>query len=78
MSNQTFFDNPKNRFCWADCNEIGDGCEGSIKPVLVFGDDKPGLMDCGEDGMPFFYCDTAIESDKRTGYRVEIAEASHA
>lgn len=75
MSHEAFFNSAKNRFCWADCNEIGDGCEGSIKPVLVFSDGKDGLMNCGDDGMPFFYCSAAIESDQKTGYRVEIVEA---
>lgn len=29
-------------------------------------------MDCGPDGMPFFYCDKAIAADENIGFRVEI------
>lgn len=74
MSNESFFADPKNRFCWGDCENIGDGCDGPAVPVLVFSDGKAHLMNLGDDGMPFFYCAAAIEKDERTGYRVERQE----
>ncbi|BES72206.1 hypothetical protein RE428_32240 [Marinobacter nanhaiticus D15-8W] len=73
-SSNAFFKDSKNCHCWGDCNELSVGCEGPAKPVLVFSDGKPRIMDCGEDGMPFFYCNTAIERDRDNGFRVEIVE----
>ena len=66
-----FFQNPKNKHCWGQC-ATDEECEGSAKPVLVFSDGRKGVMDCGDDGMPFFYCDKAIEMDEKTGFRVDV------
>lgn len=73
-SSSQFFKEPANRYCWADCENLHDGCEGRVMPVLVFSDGENGLMDTGADGMPFFYCQDAIRRDEKTGYRVEIVE----
>ena len=73
-SSDPFFNQPSNRYCWADCDNLHDGCDGRPEPVLVFSDGKSKLMDCGEGGMPFFYCREAMQRDENTGYRVEIVE----
>lgn len=66
-----FFEDPKNKHCWGQCSEDGE-CEGSARPVLVYSDGSPKMMNCGPEGMPFFYCDKAIEMDEKTGFRVEV------
>lgn len=69
-----FFKKPENRRCWGLCSSFPGACHGRVRPVTVFSDGSGSLMDTGKDGLPFFYCESAIDADREIGFRVEVME----
>lgn len=68
---QTFWQrNP--RKCWGECSVDGS-CQGRIVGVLVGDPPERKSSHCFQS-LPFWYCQTAIETDESRGFVVEVVE----